>query len=160
MEPTRTDIPNSSNILDLFFTNMPDLVNKQRIIPGISDHDIPILDIDTHVILNKKKAPRKVYIYSKGNMPNLINELSDYAHKFERKYDDPTHSDIDEMWLEFKKSVQKAIIDSNVPSKRVSGSSSSIYFNSTTSSSQYSNRLIQYRHNGKLITFLEKVNII
>ena len=75
---------------------MPDLVNKQQTIQGMSDHDIPIIDIDTPVILNKK-APRKVYIYSKGNMPNQINELFDYAHKFERKYDDPTHSDINEM---------------------------------------------------------------
>ena len=76
--------------------------------------------------LIKKKAPRKVYIYSKGNMPNLINELSDYAHKFEiRKYDEPTHSDIDEMWLEFKKAVQKAIY-SNIPSKRISGSKTNL----------------------------------
>ena len=37
-----------------------------------------------------------------------------------------------------------------------SSSSSSIYFNSTTSISQYSNECIQYRHNGKLNTFLEK----
>ena len=31
-----------------------------------------------------------------------------------------------------------------------------MYFNSTTSISQYSNECIQYRHNGKLNTFLEK----
>ena len=36
-----------------------------------------------------------------------------------------------------------------------SSSSSSIYFNSTTSISQYSNKCIQYRHNGKLNTFLD-----
>ena len=36
------------------------------------------------------------------------------------KYDDPTHSDIDEMWLEFKKAVQNATY-SNIPSKRISG---------------------------------------
>ena len=103
---------------------MPDLLNKHQIIPGISDHDIPILDIDTHAILNKK-ALCKVYIHSKGNMSSLINELSDYSHKFERKYDDSTHSNIDEMWLEFKKAVQKAI-GSNIPSKRISGSKTNL----------------------------------
>ena len=36
-----------------------------------------------------------------------------------------------------------------------SSSSSSIYFNSTTSISQYSNKCIQYRHNGKLNMFLD-----
>ena len=36
-----------------------------------------------------------------------------------------------------------------------SSSSSSIYFNSTTSISQYSNKCIQYRHNGKSNTFLD-----
>ena len=90
----------------------------------ISDHDIPTLDIDTHVILNKK-APRKVYIYSKGNMPNLINELYDYAHKFESKYNDPIHSDINEMWQDFKEIVQKTI-DKNIPSKLISGSKTNL----------------------------------
>ena len=63
LEATRTDI-NISNTLDLFFTNTPDLINRQQIIPGISDHHVPMLDIDTHIAFNKKVA-RKVYIYIK-----------------------------------------------------------------------------------------------
>ena len=54
-------------------------------------------------------------------MPNLINELYDYAHKFESKYNDPIHSDINEMWQDFKEIVQKTI-DRNIPSKLISGS--------------------------------------
>ena len=61
LEATRTDI-NISNTLDLFFTNTPDLINRQQIIPGISDHHVPMLDIDTHIAFNKKVA-HKVYLY-------------------------------------------------------------------------------------------------
>ena len=45
--------------------------------------------------------------------------------------------------------------DGRMGGKEGSSSSSSIYFNSTTSISQYSNKCIQYRHNGKLNTFLD-----
>ena len=45
--------------------------------------------------------------------------------------------------------------NSGCPAQLCSSSSSSIYFNSTTSISQYSNKCIQYRHNGKLNTFLD-----
>ena len=58
-------------------------------------------------------------------MPNLINELYDYAHKFESKYNDPIHSDINEMWQDFKEIVQKTI-DRNIPSKLISGSKTNL----------------------------------
>ena len=62
-EPTRTDANSSNVLLNLFFTNMPHLVNKQHIISGITDHDIPILvDTDTHVMLNKKRHLKYISI--------------------------------------------------------------------------------------------------
>ena len=36
----------SGNILDLFFTSNSTLVNKTSVIPGLSDHDIPMIDIN------------------------------------------------------------------------------------------------------------------
>ena len=64
LEATRTDINIS---LDLFFTNTPDIINRQQIILGVSDHHAPMLDIDTHIAFNKKVA-RKVCMYKNGNI--------------------------------------------------------------------------------------------
>jgi hypothetical protein len=46
-EPTRThyskDKETTKNILDLIATNMPEQVNRVKVIPGISDHAIAYL---------------------------------------------------------------------------------------------------------------------
>ncbi len=55
-KPTRLT-ETTANTLDLFFTNCPSMVNRCEVIPGISDHDIPLLDVSTRIVLNKT-APR------------------------------------------------------------------------------------------------------
>ena len=65
----------------LILTNLPDMVNRMEIIPGISDHEISFLDISTRVRLNKK-TPRKIHLYHKGNIEGLIASLSDCSEGF------------------------------------------------------------------------------
>ena len=65
-KPTRTT-STTSNILDIFLTNCPDMVNRCEIIPGISNHDIPLLDISTRIILNSR-SPHKIYQYHKATL--------------------------------------------------------------------------------------------
>ena len=57
-KPTQST-PDTENILDLFFSNYPDMIQRHDVIPGLSDHDIPFLDVSTKISLNKKK-PRCV----------------------------------------------------------------------------------------------------
>ena len=44
-EPTR-----SQNILDLVITNNPSRVRKVKVLPGISDHDCSMVDLDIRPI--------------------------------------------------------------------------------------------------------------
>ena len=102
-KPTRTT-ETTQNIFDLFFTNYPDMVNRHDVIPGLSDHDIPLLDTSTKISINKK-APRKVYLYRKGNMEGLVSDLTDFSIKFCKHYDNPKAQDVNIMWDELKQQI-------------------------------------------------------
>ena len=56
-QPTR-----GNNILDLFFTSNSTLVEKTIIVPGMSDdhNGIPLITINTRLIVNNETRPRKV----------------------------------------------------------------------------------------------------
>ena len=73
--PTR-----NNNILDLFFTTNPTLVNKTITAPPLSedaDHNIVLVDLDTRPAVPKlNKQPR--FIYSKANWEGLRKELENY----------------------------------------------------------------------------------
>ena len=53
-EPTRDD-----NILDLVMTNKVNIINNVRVIPGISDHDMVVFDVNL-VCRRKKPVRRKI----------------------------------------------------------------------------------------------------
>lgn len=59
--PTR-----ESNILDLFLTNVPGLVNKIQPAPGISDHDIVFIDSSLKPKMVRQPR-RKIFLYKKGD---------------------------------------------------------------------------------------------
>ena len=78
--PTR-----GSNILDIFLTNRPTLVNKCEAIPGISDHDSAIF-IEADVNAKLQKVPRrKIYLWSKGNMEEMRKDLESFSNEFTRE---------------------------------------------------------------------------
>ena len=56
-EPTR-----EKNVVDLYFTNNTSLVKYSQTLPGISDHEMIIIDSDIKPQY-KKQIPRKVYSY-------------------------------------------------------------------------------------------------
>jgi len=116
-KPTRTT-ETSSNILDLFLTNSPDLVNRCEVIPGISDHDIPLLDISTRITLNKT-TPRKIFQFHKANFEAIDEHITKFAKTFHKEYSDSSSWDVNKMWTEFREAVQAAI-NLHVPTKHLS----------------------------------------
>ena len=73
--PTRKD-----NILDLFCTNQPSLINKVKSIPGISDHNIVLVDASCNPKRSKKKKPQhKIYLWKQTNMKDLKNLTSKFV---------------------------------------------------------------------------------
>ena len=71
--PTR-----GQNILDLFLTTNPTLVNKTHTIPGISDHDA-IVCIDINIKAQTlKQTPWKIPLYKKADWTQLGQTMKDY----------------------------------------------------------------------------------
>ena len=68
--PTR-----GNNILDLVFTTNNNLIENITVEDGISDHQAVIVSITTKVKTAKK--PRKIFMYSKGNIPKIKEQLKD-----------------------------------------------------------------------------------
>ena len=122
-KPTRTT-SNTSSVLDLFLTNLPDMVNRMEIIPGISDHDIPLLDISTRVRLNKK-TPRKIHLYHKGNIEGLTASLSNFSEGFCERYASQESWDVEAMWISFKEAVLHAI-DTHIPTEQITSKKQSL----------------------------------
>jgi hypothetical protein len=55
MEQLQLKPSRENNILDLFLTNQPSIVKSCNTIPGISDHNIIIVDTDLEPRYNKSK---------------------------------------------------------------------------------------------------------
>ena len=68
-KPTRGE-----NCLDLIFNNHPQLVKSTHVTPGISDHDIVVLDSDLKAEGQKTK-PRKNFQYKKGDMTGIQDHI-------------------------------------------------------------------------------------
>lgn len=66
------------NILDLIITNLDQQISNIKVIPGISDHDIPT----AHNILMKPSTsyqkPRKIWLYAKANWDGMRKRRSPY----------------------------------------------------------------------------------
>ena len=61
------------------------MVNRCEIIPGISDHDIPLLDVSSRVVLNKK-SPHKVFQYHKADFDAIVKTIDHFGSSFGKKY--------------------------------------------------------------------------
>ncbi|XP_072042992.1 uncharacterized protein [Amphiura filiformis] len=109
--PTRGE-----NILDLVFTNIPDQLRKVETVPGISDHDAVIVQLDTTVKYIRRK-PRKVYLYKKGDMDGLRDEMESYKESLLQS--NPMERDVETNWTSFKDELF-SLMDKHIPQKQLS----------------------------------------
>jgi hypothetical protein len=108
----------SEKTLDIFLTNIPDMVNRYEVVPGISDHDIPLLDISTRVVINKK-APKKTFQYGKANFEGIRAHMSKFNEQFCEKYVTEDKWNVESMWTEFKDTLTQAM-NTHIPVKQTS----------------------------------------
>ena len=73
------DLPTRlSNTLDIFATNRPSLVSKCLALPGLSDHDIIL--IDTTTTAQKRRTVRRlIHIWSKADIDAITADLEQYS---------------------------------------------------------------------------------
>lgn len=106
--PTR-----GSNILDIFATNRPSLLNKARPLPGLSDHDIVLIDINT-TPHRRRPVRRLVYLWAKADTEAISSDLAENLAKFQQHANN--NAPVDVMWNDFKKICTHSI-NAHVPSK-------------------------------------------
>ena len=109
-EPTRL-----GRTLDLFCTNRPQIVKHMITIPGISDHDIPIIDCEIKPSYNKKE-PRLVFDYKRAD----FEKMKELVVKFREKYfkvckERNTRTN----WKAFKTFIVK-MMNKYIPMKKIS----------------------------------------
>ena len=83
-------------------TNIPLRVNKTTIIPGISDHDIPLVELSLkphHIYQERRRIP----IYRRANWDGLRDHLKTSNEHLQTINDSP-----EEMWNNLKQSINEA----------------------------------------------------
>ena len=106
-KPTRGD-----NILDLFFTNNTSLLKYIDVVPGISDHDMVVVDQDLRPVYNKPKQ-RKIYKFKQANWSSIKEEAAQLSDEI---VSDAGSTSVNNKWLKFKNGITK-IMDKYIPSK-------------------------------------------
>ena len=104
-------------LLDLIFTTNPTLFRNSTSVPGISDHDMVVSDIDTKPIITKQQR-RKCFIFSKANWSDLNKAISEIEKPIHDMILD--NKTVNEVWIFFKNILMKKV-EELIPSK-MSGS--------------------------------------
>ena len=107
-QPTR-----ENNLLDLIFTTNPSLIKSTTNAPGISGHDMVIVDSDTKPHYTKQR-PRKCFIFKKANWDQLKTSICELSAEILRLYH--RGLSVHELWDKFKVDLQAAV-DANIPSR-------------------------------------------
>ena len=116
------DSPTSGkNILDLFFTNNLDLIQKSSVVQGVSDHDAVLTE--SKLFIKTKKSPkREIKLWNQADMTQLKADAETFCRSF--KYNLHKHSnDINSMWSCIKQNIHR-ILDLNVPTKMTASNTS------------------------------------
>ncbi|XP_063442405.1 uncharacterized protein LOC134722713 [Mytilus trossulus] len=108
--PTR-----EGNLLDLVFVTNPTLVKSLNNVPGISDHDIIIPDLETKVH-HQKNLPRKCYIYKKAKWDQISIDLKHTLEEIKEKHHQG--AEVHQLWDTFKSQLQKTM-NTNIPNKEI-----------------------------------------
>jgi len=104
------------NILDLFLTNRPTLVQRCEPLPGVSDHDSILTIADTKA-KRRPRVRREILLWDKGNLDGLRQDLASFSSKLTANA--TTDTPVQDIWH----MTQQAISDSlkkHVPSKTTS----------------------------------------
>ena len=107
-QPTR-----NGKLVDLVFTINPSLIKSSVSIPGISDHDIFVTDVDIKPFYSSQK-PKNVYKWNKANWDNIKSDCEMLSNQVSEQVKSDT--DIENLGNTFKCGIHKSV-GKNVPSK-------------------------------------------
>ena len=113
LEQMVTSPTRGQNILDLFLTTNPTLVDKTSVLPGLSDHDIVMAEVNVRP-QKLKQVPRNIYLYKKADWDQLKQSMRDF-HKVVKS--DLATADIQILWDKFVAKLQQGI-DTFIPIRK------------------------------------------
>lgn len=102
------------NILDIFLTNRPSLVNRCEPVPGVSDHDVAVyVNSD---ILPKRQRPiqRKIHIWRKADTEQIQEELATFADEMQTQHNPDTP--VETLWALLTAKCQN-VLSNHVPTR-------------------------------------------
>ena len=105
------------NILDLFATNRPTLIEHLNVISGVSDHEIIKVESSLSAVIVQHK-PRKVYLWNRANFTNINESWSAFSNSFIQSHNIDTP--IQELWDIFKAQCVNSL--NSIPTKSLSSS--------------------------------------
>ena len=105
-----------NNILDLFLTNSPTLVDSVSVIPGIADHSAVMAVVRLRPTIQKVK-PRTVHLYSKADWESMRQGMQDFQATFLSTCEGKS---TEQLWQEFK-GENETLIGRYVPTKTLRG---------------------------------------
>lgn len=100
------------NVLDLFFTNMPEATGTPVVLPGISDHDAVLCTMRLDYASIAVTPPRRIYSYKKARVQAISESLEAYYDVFETLSESLS---LQELWDVFKDKLF-CLRDLHVPS--------------------------------------------
>lgn len=106
-EPTRLN-----NTLDLFLTNNPEKINCTKVLPGISDHQIPYTEISLRAN-RRRQAARTVFVYKRADWHGLNEHIRPLLAPLATSTDS-----VENIWQEFKSTLTQAA-EKYIPQKDV-----------------------------------------
>ncbi|CAG2208939.1 unnamed protein product [Mytilus edulis] len=110
MEQLQLKPSRENNILDLFLTNHPSLVKSCNTLPGISDHNMLVLDTDLKPQYNKPKS-REIYVYKKANWEEIKADVIKFGADIIN-----SNTSVEDKWTNLKNGIETTL-KLNVPRK-------------------------------------------
>ena len=107
--PTRED-----NTLDLVITNMPQLIPRVEMLPGLGDHDVVYFEFKTKLSHNIRK-PRSVPIYKNANWDNIREDMLKAEVEIRKMAEDP-NTTTGMLYTAFEEQLNKSTKE-NIPEK-------------------------------------------
>ena len=112
LEQMVTSPTRGQNILGLFLTTKPTLVNKISIMPGLSDHDIVLAEVNSRLEIIKQ-VPREIPLYKELNWDQLKQSMRDLYTELQSE---PATTDSQAMWDYVTSKLQQGI-DKHIPTR-------------------------------------------
>ena len=114
LEQTVTSPTRGQNILDLFFTTNPTLVENVSIIPGLSDHDIVLAKVNAKPEISKQ-VPSTILLYKKADWDQLKQSMRDLHSELTQS--DLATTSVQSMWDRFASKLEQGI-DKFIPTRQ------------------------------------------